>query len=138
MKSGRNLNSIPEQVRVFLCSLAKAKISTKKDKEKASKAIDVTGSAVEAMIYHGKGGLDAWSKLIAYLYDLSPNQVINLLTELRDSLRKKSKLKEADVQWSTLTEQLSEDRKYFWHDLIRAMEPVYEIRKRKARKKKTQ
>lgn len=47
--------------------------------------------------------------------------------------RKKNKLSNADIQCSNLTEQLTEDRKFFWHDLIRAMEPVYEIRKRKSR-----
>lgn len=129
-----SINNIPEQVRLFLRGLAKARLTTNKEKEIAEKKTKISKSAIDSMIYHGKGGLNAWTILIAYLYNLSSSQVEQLLTESRELLRKRRKLNEIELKWSNLSEELSEDKKSFWYDLIRAMDPIYEIRKKKIRR----
>lgn len=136
MKRKKDLNEIPEQTRLFLRDLAKSRINSAKEKKDAAKAADVSEAAIETMIYHGKGGLNAWVKLIAYLYELSADQVKSLLTELRNSLRKNRKLSEIELKWSELTEQLTDDRKKFWHDVIQMIDPVYKIKRKRVGRSK--
>jgi len=104
-------------------------------KKELLNGLEISPSALEAMLYRGSGGMDSWVGLFGALTDLSPEQFDLALTEMREVLKKKRKLSKGDSAWIKRGEALSEDKKLFWDSLIGFMEEFdggpYSIQRRK-------
>lgn len=135
-------DNLSHTFREFLRTLALSMISAKfKDssmaeaKKELLKNLDVSASALEAMLYRGSGGMDTWVQLFGALTEMNPEQLDLALTEIQDTLKKKRKLTKGDAAWIKRGESLSEDKKLFWTDLIAVMEDLeggpYTIQRRK-------
>jgi hypothetical protein len=134
--------SLSQTFREFLRTLALSMINAKfKDSSMAEakkdllKGLDISASALEAMLYRGSGGMDAWVELFGALTEMNPEQLDLALTEIQDTLKKKRKLSKGDAAWIKRGESLPEDKKLFWTDLIAVMEELedgpYTIQRRK-------
>lgn len=134
--------NLSQTFREFLRTLALSMISAKfKDstmaeaKKELLKGLDISPSALEAMLYRGSGGMDTWVDLYGALTEMNPEQLDLALTEIQDTLKKKRKLTKGDAAWIKRGESLSEDKKLFWTDLIATMEDLeggpYTIQRRK-------
>lgn len=109
-------------VRRFLQDLAKAQLEVDGARESVLKKTTITKSSLEAMLYRGEGGLDAWVELLTHLYNISPQQIIGILAESKNTLRKSQKLTAGQVLFSELSDQLSEDKRHFWGSVIQTAE----------------
>lgn len=127
----------PEQVRVFrklLQDLAKLRLEDTDAREGVLKETSITKSSLGAMVYRGEGGLDAWLELLTYLYDLKPQQIIALISDLKTHLKKHQKLSAGQLLFYQLCDDLSEDKRHFWAGLINAaeeLEPPFSIKRMK-------
>jgi hypothetical protein len=111
-------------VRRFLQSLAKAQLDAEGARESVFKKTNITKSSLEAMLYRGEGGLDSWVELLAHLYHISPQQIVALLAESKNTLKKSQKLTEGQILFSELSDQLSEDKRHFWASVIHTAEGI--------------
>ncbi len=104
-------------------------------KKELLKGLEISASALEAMLYRGSGGMDAWVELFGALTEMNPEQLDLALTEIQDTLKKKRKLSKGDAAWIKRGDSLPEDKKLFWTDLIAVMEELeggpYTIQRRK-------
>lgn len=113
-----------KSVRRFLQDLAKAKLETEGTKDLVIKDTSISKSSLEAMVYRGEGGLDAWTELLFCLYGISPHQIASLLAEMKNQLRKNKKLSEGQILFSEICDELSEDKRHFWSGIITAAEEL--------------
>lgn len=128
--------------RTFLRNAALSMIASKykglsmtEAKKELLKKIEISPSALEAMLYRGSGGMDTWVTLFVALSDTDAESFDLALTELQDILKRKHKLTKGDAAWIKRGESLSDDKKLFWSDLISFMEEVddgpYAIQRKK-------
>lgn len=133
---------LSEAFREFLRALALSMISSKfpnstmaEAKKELLKGMEISPSALEAMLYRGSGGMDTWVELFGRLTDMKPEQFDSALTEIQDSLKRKRKLTKGAIAWIKRGDALSDDKKLFWTDLIGMMEEAeegpYVIQRRK-------
>lgn len=121
-KKKKNQPEHVKAVRRFLQDLAKSQLEAEGARESVFKKTSITKSSLEAMIYRGEGGLDAWVELLTHLYHVSPTQIIAMLAESKSTLKKSQKLSEGQILFSDLSDQLSEDKRHFWTSVIETAE----------------
>lgn len=127
----KELERNAQEFRNLLQALGRDKLSNKESKLRANKATDIKEGAMDSMLYRKAGGLDAWVTLLTYLYDIKTSQLSEMFLEIKEFLRKKRKLPKAQLLWADMGDKLSDDRKHFWCDIIKAIEPSYEIKRKK-------
>ena len=100
MKQKKHVNETAKQLRDLLKNLARAKLKTKNDKLRVAKQTGIAVASIDSMLYHQKGGLDAWATLLTKIYDISPVQLAVIFTEVKQFLREKHKLSKGQLLWS--------------------------------------
>lgn len=142
MSPKKKPRDLSQTFREFLRTLALSMITAKfrdlsmaEAKKELLKSLDISPSALEAMLYRGSGGMDAWVDLFGVLTGMDPEQFDMALTELQDTLKRKRKLAKGEIAWIKRGESLSDDKKLFWTDLIGMMEDIeggpYTIQRKK-------
>lgn len=134
MKKKKPLQQATKNLRHFLKSLAREKLTSKEDREKAAKYFDFSESTINGMVYRGEGSMDAWVTMVCYLYKIKTGELDDFFQEVKSLFRKRRKLSSAEIVWGNTEGKLSEDKKFFWCGVIQAVEefkPSFTIRKNK-------
>ena len=106
--------------------MLKRQVGTKKEKVELAEFLGLTTSAVDGMLYYGKGGLDAWISAFIFCYDLDLETIQTFFTNYESVTRKMKPTKKSDQIWYELDEKLSEEEKYYWVNILKASEEVQE------------
>lgn len=146
--TGKQTYPVIKEFRKLLQEVARAKMlemSSRLKTGKISGAVrdevvantPITSSSLEGMVYRGEGGLDAWVILYVYLYKLNPKQFMTMLVEIKEVFKSKRKITAGEARWSQLSDQLTEDKRLFWSDIIDVIEnaPTEYTITRKTKKK---
>ena len=109
-------------------------LDSKPKKEAARDATGLELGTLDGMIYEGRGGIEAWQKLLSHVFNVTGKQMDAVLTEIKDLLRKRTKLTPGQLLWSQIGDELSEDERVFFGELARAhkhLKPSFEIKQKK-------
>ena len=109
-------------------------LDTKAKKQAAKEATGIEVGTIDGMIYHGRGGIEAWQSLLTYVFKISDKQLETVLTEIKDLLRKRIKPTPGQLMWSQTGEELTEDEKIFFSELALAhkkLKPPFELKQKK-------
>ncbi len=85
-------------VRKLFQEMLKEHLKTGKDRTGLARALGISESAVNGMIYRGSGGLDVWVNALAAYYPINEKVIKNLKT----ALKKEYRLNESDKIWHNI------------------------------------
>ncbi len=126
----------PGQFRDFLRRTVYPYLNTIVKKRDASRETGISEGALDLMLYRGKGGLDAWIKLICFVYGMDSQQLISKLVEIRCMIRKKNKSTPGQIKFLKIMDLLTEDKIVFYSSVIEAVENIKRSLYLKKEKKK--
>lgn len=107
-----------QPVRELLQKLLREKLKTAKSKQELASYLGLSTSAVEAMIYHGQGGLDAWIGALMHCYQIEEDTLPTVLALFLSSFSKSLTQDASDQAWCALQSELTAQEKLFWVSLI--------------------
>lgn len=108
-------------------------LDTKLKKQAAKMATGIEIGSIDGMIYHGRGGIEAWQNLLTYVFNISEKQFETILIEIKDLLQKKVKPTPGQLLWSKTGDELTEDEKIFFSELALAhkrLKPTFELKQK--------
>lgn len=97
-KGSKTHEKVSVQVREAFQSLLKEHVQTKGERLKLAKTLGVSESAIKAMLYLGKGGLETWIEALNVYYPIQDK----LLKELPELLKAKYSSSESDRLWKEI------------------------------------
>ena len=97
-KGSKTHEKVSVQVREAFQSLLKEHVQTKGERLKLAKTLGVSESAIKAMLYLGKGGLETWIEALNVYYPIQNK----LLKELPELLKAKYSSSESDRLWKEI------------------------------------
>lgn len=130
--SQKNPHDLVTGFRKMFQELGKGELSDLPSRLKAEKATGIAEKSIQGMIYRGSGGMDAWITLLAYCFNLKPEDPNSVFVAIKDFFRKRRKLKPEEVAWYQLGEKLSPEKKQFCTTLINT---GLDLEKKQQRKK---
>ena len=127
-------SSESKDIRKVFMTYVRPHLDTKAKKEAAKKATGIELGTLDGMIYYGSGGIEAWQKLLTFVFNISDRQLEVFLGDLKDSLRKRTKVTPGQALWAQVGDDLTEDEKIFFAELARdhkQLKPTFEVKIKK-------
>jgi hypothetical protein len=121
-------------VRKTFMAFVRPYLNTKEKKQEAKSQTGLELGTLDGMIYEGRGGIESWQKLLAYVFNISDKQLDTTLLEIKKYLAARKKMSPGELMWAQLGEMLNEEEKIFFCELAKAhkqLKPPFEIRKSK-------
>jgi hypothetical protein len=125
-------------IRKTFMGLVRPHLNNKEKKYEAKKFTGLELGTLDGMIYDGRGGIEAWQKLLTYVFKISDNEIDQVLLEFKDYLKARIKMTPGELMWAQLGEKLTEDEKIFFCELAKAhkmLKPPFEIKLTKKTRK---
>lgn len=127
-------DSEASDVRKIFMAFVRPYLNSREKKQEAKKRTGLELGTLDGMIYEGRGGIEAWQKLLSYVFDISEKQINNVLLEFKEFLNQRSRRTPGELMWTQLGEQLTEEEKIFFGELAKAhkqLKPPFEIKQSK-------
>lgn len=131
---GKKVDKLSMDIRKAFMVYVRPYLDTKAKKQAAKVATGLEVGTIDGMIYHGRGGIEAWQSLLTYVFGINDKQFEAILIEIKDLLRKKIKPTPGQLLWSKVGDELSEDEKIFFAELALAhknLKPPFEVKQKK-------
>lgn len=132
------VNLETSDVRKTFMAFVRPYLNNKERKQEAKKITGLELGTLDGMIYEGRGGIEAWQKLLTFVFNVSDKQVHCILLEFKEYLFKRSKMTPGQLMWVQLGEQLTDDEKIFFCELAKAhkqLKPPFKITQPKKNRK---
>jgi hypothetical protein len=107
-------------IRKSFMAFVRPHLNNKEKKYEAKKFTGLELGTLDGMIYDGRGGIEAWQKLLAYVFNISESDINHVLLEFKEFLGARIKMSPGELMWTKLGEQLTEDEKIFFCELAKA------------------
>lgn len=107
-------------IRKTFMAFVRPHLNNREKKQEASQFTGLELGTLDGMIYDGRGGIEAWQKLLVHVFKLSESDLERVLIEFREFLGARVKMTPGEQMWLTLGEQLNEDEKIFFCELAKA------------------
>ncbi len=123
-----------KDIRKNFMTYVRPHLDTKAKKEAAKEATGLELSTLDGMLYYGSGGIEAWQKVLCFVFNISDRQLESFLEDLKDNLKKRTKPTIGHTLWSQVGESLTEDEKVFFAELVKThkqLKPSFEIKQKK-------
>ena len=123
-----------KDIRKNFMTYVRPHLDSKSKKEAAKEATGLELSTLDGMVYYGTGGIEAWQKLLCFVFDISDRQFDSFVDDLKKRLKQRAEPSEGEKLWNEVGEMLTEDEKIFFAELARShkqMKPHFEVKKKK-------
>lgn len=121
-------------IRKIFMTYVRPHLDSRTKKEAARHATGLEIGTLDGMIYYGAGGIEAWQKLLCYVFQISDQQLDSILIEIKEWLKKRSKPTPGQLLWSKIGDELTDDERIFFAELARAhknLKPRFELKQKK-------
>jgi hypothetical protein len=126
-------------VRKIFMTFVRPYLNSREKKQEVKKRTGLALGTLDGMIYEGRGGIEAWQKLLTCVFELSEKQINIILLEFKVFLNQRSRRTPGELMWTQLGEQLTEEEKIFFGQLAKAhkqLKPPFEIKQSKKKSSK--
>lgn len=123
-----------KDIRKNFMTYVRPHLDSKAKKEAAKEATGLELSTIDGMLYYGSGGIEAWQKVLCFVFNISDRQLESFLDDLKENLKKRSKPTPGQALWAQVGENLTEDEKIFFAELAKAhkqLKPNFEVKQKK-------
>ncbi len=93
-------------------------------------------SALDAMVYRGEGGLDAWVELCLFLFGIEQEGLPRFVEQFRQFFLSNVQMSHGEKLWTQTGVRLSEDKRHFWSGIVNFVEevrPPFQIKQMEAK-----
>ena len=119
-------------VREIIKSLLRPHLTSEASRRRAAEATGLTYNTIGSMLYsENRGGIRSWQLLFLHVHELDPERWDALLVELKEFLRRRTKMTPGERAWASLGDEMSEDELLYHAEVARCLRAIREPLRKK-------